>query len=162
MVSPCDWFVSSIWLLLSTGQVAFTNWGNSLPVHARWSELLLFLPDSSCVALQLQLCLVIPSPSKVGQFSFEYSPLSQETTSGIHYQPHFGRLAYHPTLVLSFCASPNICSVLALLGCWLVAPPPTLSLCCLSHIHSLRVRHWEFVSLPHSCSAFYPNLCCWC
>jgi hypothetical protein len=65
----------------------------SLPVHAGWSELLLFSPGGSCIALQLQLCLVSSSPSQVGQFSFEHSPLSHEISSRIHYLPCFGKVA---------------------------------------------------------------------
>jgi hypothetical protein len=54
-----------------------------------------------------------PPPSKVGQFSFEYWPLSYKIISGIHHLPHFRRLAYCPTPALNLCASPNICWVLA-------------------------------------------------
>jgi hypothetical protein len=72
--------VSSIWFLLPTWQVAIGTWGNSLPVCTRWSGLFLLLPGGSFVTL----CLVIFSPSKVGQFSFEYHPQSHKTSSGIH------------------------------------------------------------------------------
>jgi hypothetical protein len=64
----------------------------TLPVHERYSGLL-FSPCGTCIALQLQLCLVGSSPSKVGQLSFEYCPQSQEISSGIPHQPCFGRLA---------------------------------------------------------------------
>jgi hypothetical protein len=43
------------------------------------------------------------SSSKVGQFSFEYCPPSNKTSSVILYQAHFGRLACHPTFSLSLC-----------------------------------------------------------
>jgi hypothetical protein len=112
---PCDtsrssevvlsdsWLVSSIWFLLSTGQVAIRTCGCSLPVCVRWSNLL-FSPACSCVALPLQLCLVSSSPSKVGQLSFEYHPQSHETSSVIHHAPCFGRLACHPTPAPSACS----------------------------------------------------------
>jgi hypothetical protein len=88
MVSSCDWLVSSIWFLLSIVQVAIWAWGNSLPVCVRFSELLLLLfsPGGGCVVLQLRLCLVSSSLSKVREFSFEYCPQSHETNSGIHHQ----------------------------------------------------------------------------
>jgi hypothetical protein len=50
--------VSSIGFLLSTGQVAIGTCGSSLPVCARWSNLLLFSLGGSCIALQLHLWLV--------------------------------------------------------------------------------------------------------
>jgi hypothetical protein len=91
----------------------------SLPVRAGWSELL-FSPGGNCIALQVQLCLVSSSPSKVGQFSFEHCLLSLEISSGIHHLPCFGRLACHPTPTLSFYTSPDFCLVLvAPLGGWL-------------------------------------------
>jgi hypothetical protein len=105
VVSPADWLVSSIWFLLSTGLVAIGALGKSLLVCVRCSELLLFSPGSSCIVLQLQLCLVSSSPSKLGQFSFEFCPQSHETSSIIH---HFGN--YLPTL-----------------GSWLVTPPLLLA-----------------------------------
>jgi hypothetical protein len=78
---------------------------------------------SSCLALQLQLCLVSFSPSKVGQFSFECCPLSHEISSGIQHLPHFGRLACYPTPAVSHCASPDLPWVLAApLGGWHVTP----------------------------------------
>jgi hypothetical protein len=83
----------------------------SLLVHSGWSELL-FSPDHSCAAPQLQLCLVSSSPSKVGQFSFECCPLSHMICSGIHYLSHFERLTCHPTSTLSLCASPDLFWVL--------------------------------------------------
>jgi hypothetical protein len=65
----------------------------SLPVPAGWSEMSLFSPGGSYIPLQLQLCLVSSSPSKVGQFSFECCPLSQEISSGIHHVTCFERFA---------------------------------------------------------------------
>jgi hypothetical protein len=73
---------------------------------------LLFSTGSSCIALQLQICPVSSSPNKVGQFSFQYGPLSHETSSGIHHCG-FGRLLCHPTVAFSICS----------LRVWLRAPP---------------------------------------
>jgi hypothetical protein len=81
--------MSNIWFLLSAGLVAIVTWGNSLPVHARWSDLL-FSPGSSWIALQVQLLLVSSSPTKMMQFSFEYSPQSSGTSSVIHHIPILG------------------------------------------------------------------------
>jgi hypothetical protein len=62
----------------------------------------------------------------VGQFSFEYCPLSHTISSGIYHLPCFGRLVCHHTPSLSLYVSPDLCSVLvAPLGGWLVAPPPS-------------------------------------
>jgi hypothetical protein len=80
---------------------------------------LLFSPIGSCVALRLQLCLVSSSPSKLGQFNFEWCPLSQEISSWIHHLPWCVRLARDPTPTLNLCASPDLCWVLVapLVGC---------------------------------------------
>jgi hypothetical protein len=64
VVPPDDWLARSIYFLLSTGEVAIGTWGNSVPVCAKWSDLL-FLPGSICISLPLQLCLVSSSSSKV-------------------------------------------------------------------------------------------------
>jgi hypothetical protein len=88
VVSPNSWLVSNIWFLLSTGHVAIGMSGSSLPVCARWSNLLVS-SSCSCVALQLQQWLVSSSPRKVGQFS----------------------LACHPIHTLSLCASPHLHSL---------------------------------------------------
>jgi hypothetical protein len=61
-----------------------------VPVCVKWFNPLLFLPGGSCIALPLQLCLVSSSPSKVGQFSFEYCPQSHWTSSGIYHGPNVG------------------------------------------------------------------------
>jgi hypothetical protein len=81
----------------------------------------------------------------LGKFSFGYCPLFHEISSRIHHLPHFGRLACHPSPTLSFCASPDLCSVLAApLGDWLVTP------CLLSAFVALPTFiHKEFGSLPH-------------
>jgi hypothetical protein len=106
MVAPGDWLVNSIWFLLSTGQVAVGIWGNSLPVHSRWLDLMLFLPGSSCVALQLQFCLVSSSPRKVEQFSFECSPQSHENSSRVPHGPALGGWLVVPPLLSAFVTFP--------------------------------------------------------
>jgi hypothetical protein len=87
----------------------------------------LFLPGGSCVALQLQLCLVSSSPSRVGQFSFEYCPQSQETISGINHQPCFEKLACYPT-------------------------PHSQPLCLASPLVVLVQHLWDVGLLPYHCS----------
>jgi hypothetical protein len=102
----------------------------------------LFSPGGSCIPSTVTL--VSSSPSKVGQFSFEYYPLSHEGSAGIHCLPCFGRLACCPTPTLSLCASSDLCLVLAApLGGQLDAPPS------LSAFVALPIFvHWEFSSLP--------------
>jgi hypothetical protein len=148
VVSPDDWLVSINLFLISTGLVAIGRWGKSASscrvvralVFTRWL----------CVALQLQLCLVNSSPSKVVQFSFEYCPLSHKVSSEIHHLLIFGRLACRPTPTLSLCTFPDLCWGLEdSLRSWLVTPTLVLSLYCFTCIHSLRAQHWEFSSLPH-------------
>jgi hypothetical protein len=139
----------------------------SLPVCAEWSELLFSLGDN-CVALQLQFCLVRSSPSKVGQFSFECCPLSQEISSRIHCLLCFGRLACFPTSTLSLCASPNLYWVLVLL-LWEVS---LLSHSCSqplllyprSFTENSVLRVWLLAppSFSRVGSAFHPYLLCWC
>jgi hypothetical protein len=75
--------------------------------------------QAAAVALQLQRCLISPSPSKVQQFTFEYCPQSYKTSSGIYHWSSFGRLAGHLTPALSFCYF----SCLYLLGVCLLDPP---------------------------------------
>jgi hypothetical protein len=139
-----------------------------LPVRVGWSEL--FLPGHSCVAIQLQLCLVSSSPSKVGAIQFWMLPSVPEISYGIHHLHSFGMLPVsHPAL--SLCVFPDLCWVLAApLGGWLVTPlllsafmPLLISAACgkllgevgllpCSRISSLRVWCWGFGSLlhPHS------------
>jgi hypothetical protein len=88
--------------------------------------------------LQLQVCLVSSSPSKVGQFRFEWCTLSQKISSGTYHLSCFGRLTCSPTPALSLWLA--CCSV------------PALSLCCYTCVCSLRVQHWKFSSLLHPCS----------
>jgi hypothetical protein len=128
VVSPGDWLVSSIWFLLSTGQVVIRTWGKSLPVCVRWFNLL-FSPGSSCVALQLQHCLVSSSPSKVGQFHFEYCPLSHETSSVIHQGPALGDWLVSPPPLSAFVPHPTSASwKFSSSGCWLFTHPHSQSL----------------------------------
>jgi hypothetical protein len=145
MVSPGDWLVSSIWFLLSIGLVAIGRWDKSASSCRVVSTLLLFLLGSSCIALQLQLCLVISCPSKVRKFNFEYCLLSHQISSGIYHMPHFQGLTCCPSPALSLCDSPDLCWVLdAPLENGLL--PHTHSFCCALPI----LIHWEFSSLSHS------------
>jgi hypothetical protein len=52
----------------------------------------LFSPGNSSIGLLLQLWLVSSSPSKVGQFSFEYCPQSHQISSEICHAPNLGGL----------------------------------------------------------------------
>jgi hypothetical protein len=136
MVSPGNWLVSSIWFLLSTGEVAIGGWGSSLLDHAGWSELLLFSPGGSCLALQLQLSLVLLClQGEAIQFWILTSV--PETSSRILHLPCFGRLTCHPT--------------------------HGLRLCCFSYVHSLRVQLLVPPLFFRVGSVFHPHLhcCCW-
>jgi hypothetical protein len=77
---------------------------------------LLFPPGSNCIALQLQFWLVNHCPSKVGQFSFEYSCQSHKTSSAIP----LGEAGLSPPPTLSLCYFSSLGS----LRVWLLAPPP--------------------------------------
>jgi hypothetical protein len=111
VLSPGDWLVSSIWFLLSTGQVAIRTWSSSLLVHARCSEMS-FLPGGSCVG---------SSPSNLWQFSFEYHP-----------QPYWPAQGSTSTLLWEVGLSPHPGSqnllffFLCSLRVWILAPPPSL------------------------------------
>jgi hypothetical protein len=65
---------------------------------------LLFSPDSSCLALQLLLCLFSCYPM---QFGFECCLLSHENSSQIHDLDSFGRSACHPTPLSTFVPLPT-------------------------------------------------------
>jgi hypothetical protein len=107
-----------------------------LPVHAGWSELLLFSPGGSCVALQLQFGHLLPRQGR--EMQFWIPPSVPETSSGIHHQPHCGRLAYYPNL----CASPDLCLMLtAPLRGWLLSPSQLSAFVAFpTFVHSLRVQ----------------------
>jgi hypothetical protein len=62
VVSPGDWLVSSIWFLLSTGQVVIGASGNSLPVHARYSELL-FHQEAAVLSYSCNCIWLAPPPA---------------------------------------------------------------------------------------------------
>jgi hypothetical protein len=103
----CIPFISS-----SSCIIALARNSKTMLTRGRESKLLLFSPCSSCVALQLQLCLVSSSPRKVGQLSFEYCPVSQEISSSVHHLLCFRRWTCFPTSTLSLCASPDLFWVL--------------------------------------------------
>jgi hypothetical protein len=122
VVSPGEWLMSSIYFFLPTGQVVIGTCSSSLPVCARWSDLMLFLQGGSCTTLLLQVCLVSSSSSKVWQCSFEYCPYPQETSPGIHHGPTLrgwvvglpllSTSVTYPTLVCSkFVLLPHPCSL---------------------------------------------------
>jgi hypothetical protein len=74
---------------------------------------LLFSPGSNCFALQWQL-YHLAYPSKMGQFSFEYSLQSRETCSAIYHSPTFSQpLLLFPLL---FTESSAPCSTPSLRG----------------------------------------------
>jgi hypothetical protein len=100
-----------------------------------------------------------PPPSKMRKFSFEYCPLSQEISSGIHHLPHFRRVACCSAPILSLCASPNLWSVLmAPLEGWLVTPSPLSAflLYPYSFTESLTLRVQLFAPSPFSRAGSVP------
>jgi hypothetical protein len=148
--------------------VAIGKWGR-LPVHVGWSELL-FSPSGSCIALQLQFCLVSSSSARWGNSIWNTAFCPRRSILGSTTYPSLGgwpvatplllalclsrpllcasgssgRLACCPAPAFSLCASPDLCSVLtAPLGCWLVIPPPLSAFVALP-----AFIHWEFGSLP--------------
>jgi hypothetical protein len=164
VVSPGDWFVSSIWLLLATGQVAIGGWGNLLSVHAVWSELL-FSPGCSCSTLELKLCFVCSSPSKAGvHFSFWLLPSVPQDQLQDLPLPCFGRLVWHPTHALSLCALPRVSASFYPVEGWLVTPHPLSVFVASSFTERLAPRVWLLAPSPFSKadSVLCPHLCCWC
>jgi hypothetical protein len=108
--------------------------------------------------------LVRPSPSKVGQFSFEYCPLSHKTSSRIHHLPGFERLACHPISTFSLCASSNLCLVLAVPLKVDLSPHHHSQACCCLFIEgsALRVRLFVPPLLSGTGSALHPYPHCQC
>jgi hypothetical protein len=84
MVSRGDWLMISV--LFFCLPVKLKLWGEvALPDHAGWSEILV-----SPIGLPFSCsCLVISSPSEVGQFWFGCYPLVQEIIFVVHYLPSF-------------------------------------------------------------------------
>jgi hypothetical protein len=111
--------------------------------------------------------LVGSSPSIVEQFSFEYCPLSHETTSRIHHLLCFGKLACCPTPVFRLCALPNPCLVLVQLFWEVGFSPNSCSQLLLLFPHlvsessALRVLLLAQTQFSGAGSEFYPHLCCW-
>jgi hypothetical protein len=136
VVSPGGWLVSSIWFLLSSWQVAIGSWANSASL-CRVVRVVF-------TRQQLQLCLVRSSLSRVGQFSFEYCPLSHEAGSRIHNLPCFGRLACPPTPDLRRSASPDLCSGLVQL-LWEIGLSPQV---CSQPLLLSPFLYWEFGPWP--------------
>jgi hypothetical protein len=107
---------------------------------------MLISPGGSCIALQLQLCLVSSSLSNVEQFSFEYCPKSHKTSSLIYHRP-----LWEVGLSPHSCSQPlyfaHLCLLIVQFFLWeagLFAPPlfsafvPCFAFLC-----------WELSSLPH-------------
>jgi hypothetical protein len=158
VASPDGWLVSSIWFLPSTGQVAIGTCGSSLPVCTKWTYLLLFLPGSSYVALQLQLWLVSFSLSKVGQFSFVLCPQSHEFSSVFCHTP---ALPYPAPTVWEFGFLPYLPHPIPR-GWFSILPSPlsgrlqfTIYVCqfCFGGVQSACVLHW-IMSRGQACSAW--------
>jgi hypothetical protein len=145
---------------LSTRQVAVGTCGIPLPICTKWSDLLLFLPGCSCIALLLQFCLVSSSLSKVEQFNFEYHLQSQETTLAICHASALGGWLVTPHLLSAFVPHPAFaCWVFSSSGRLACLPTPALSACsspcsCLS---SLRVQLLALPPFSEVGSAFHPT-----
>jgi hypothetical protein len=133
--------VIGLWVVfdpLSTRLVAIVRWGKS--ASAWWVVELLFSLSGSCIALQLQLCLVSSSPSKVRQLSFECCPQSQNSALGSTSCPTCLSMP-----AVSLCGLLDLHWVLvAPLGDCLVTTP------LLSAFPAVPAFHWEFSSLSHS------------
>jgi hypothetical protein len=69
VVSLGDWIVSSSSFFLFAGQLQLGP-GVAHCQFMQGGHRIFFSPGSSCTSLQLQLCLVGSSPSKVGQYRF--------------------------------------------------------------------------------------------
>jgi hypothetical protein len=120
---PGDWFMSSKWFFLSTGQVAIGSWGNLLPVCAGGSELF-FSPDGSCVALQLQLWLA-PPPARWGNSVLSTALCPMRPAQGYITCPTLWVWFFTPPLSFAFVAFPTF--VHWEFGTESSAPCPTVS-----------------------------------
>jgi hypothetical protein len=116
--------------------------------------------SSSFIVLLLQLCLVIFSPSKVGNSVLNTVFCPTRPALGSITCPALGGWLFAPPPALSICASFDLCLLLvALLGVCLVALP---LLSAFVAFHLLRV--WFFAPCPFSRagSVFYLHLCFQC
>jgi hypothetical protein len=142
VVSLGDWAVSSMWFLLSTGQVTIGTWGNTASLY-KVVRFVVFTRQQVCCTTTVTLCghLSPPTPArcelapqgvnlprKVGQFSCEYHPQSLDTSSGFHLNPTWGGWLVTQTLLSAFVPCPNLCSLLVTLSVLLVFPLFTESL----------------------------------
>jgi hypothetical protein len=113
----------------------------------------LFSPSSRFIAPELQFCLVSSSPSKVEQFSFELSSLSQRSALGSTTWPALGgwpvTLPLLSTFVL-FLISARASGFFGRLACHLT---PTFNLGALLFSVGCQWLLWEFDLSLHSAVA---------
>jgi hypothetical protein len=95
----------------------------------------LFLPGGSCVALQLQLCLVSSSSSKVGQFSFEC--LTRSALGSTTF-PTLGGWPVTPPLLSAFVPPQPLLGASGSSGRLACHYTSTFNLCCFTCICSLK------------------------
>jgi hypothetical protein len=107
--------------------------------------------------------LVSPSPHQMGQFSFEYYPLSYKISSGIHHLPHFGTLACCPCsqsfllYLQTFTDSSEFFPMLVLSGRFNVPLPPLPSVV----DYFLLFMFFSFVQEPFSLPRDWAGLFSW-
>jgi hypothetical protein len=134
VVSPSDWLVNSIWFFCSLGRLQL---GPEI-THCQcvckvvWSVIVFTRQQLRCPTAAFSL--VSSSPSKVQQFSFEYCPQSQETSSGVYYGHALGGWLATPPLFSDFVTCPTLVdskfgpySIPILWGRYSIPPPPSLT-----------------------------------
>jgi hypothetical protein len=110
--------VTGLWVIFVSfsPHITIGSWGNSLPVCAKWSELLLFSSVSRCIALWL-----FPQQSGAIQF-WVLTSVPQDKLWELP-PACFGKLDCRPTLTLTFVAFPHSFSESSALRVQLLAPP---------------------------------------
>jgi hypothetical protein len=120
--------MTGLWVIFSPS-IHKLSWNYEVKLDCQlvWVLRTFVSAGGSCVTLQLQLSLVRPSPSKVGQFSFEYCPLFQRSVLGSTSCPSLGGWPVTPPLLLAY--------VLFLISaeCWGLLCEIVLSLHSFSH-----------------------------
>jgi hypothetical protein len=109
--------VTGLWVIFVSfsPHITIGSWGNSLPVCAKWSELLLFSSVSRCIALWL-----FPQQSGAIQF-WVLTSVPQDKLWELP-PACFGKLDCRPTLTLTFVAFPHSFSESSALRVLFLAP----------------------------------------
>jgi hypothetical protein len=130
VVSPGDWFVSSIFSIYTQGKLKMES-EVSLPVCAGWSELL-FSPGAAALPISCNSAWSAPPPARCGNSVLNTAICVTGSAPGSTTCPASGGcLLPHPCAQL-LCLSQPLLSASSSSGRLVCHPTPTLSLCCFS------------------------------